>query len=176
ELSNGDVLEAGQLSGRDSNEEAKRRIQIREVIAAHLAKERMLHPQGIKVLSLFFIDEVAKYRNYSREDTLGEYERAFEEEYAAAVSELRAQLALDDSEPGYLSFLDRDEPGDVHTEYFSVDKRTSRLIDPKVAGRGEDKGLASDSDAYDLILRDKERLLSQTERVRFLFSHSALRE
>src|SRR5699024_4014341 len=107
ELSNGDVLEAGQLSGRDSNEEAKRRIQIREVIAAHLAKERMLHPQGIKVLSLFFIDEVAKYRDYSREDTLGEYARVFEEEYAAAVSELRAQLALDDSEAGYLSFLDR---------------------------------------------------------------------
>lgn len=176
ELSNGDVLEAGQLSDRDSNEEAKRRIQIREVIAAHLAKERMLHPQGIKVLSLFFIDEVAKYRDYSREDTLGEYARVFEEEYAAAVSELREQLALDNSEAEYLSFLDRDEAGDVHAGYFSVDKRTSRLTDPKVAGRGEDKGLATDSDAYDLILRDKERLLSQTEPVRFLFSHSALRE
>ncbi|MGO3505497.1 MAG: type III restriction-modification system endonuclease [Brachybacterium tyrofermentans] len=176
ELSNGDVLEAGQLSDRASNEETKRRIQIREVIAAHLAKERMLHPQGIKVLSLFFIDEVAKYRDYGREDTLGDYARIFEEEYTSAVTEMGEQLALDDSEEDYLSFLDRDIASDVHAGYFSIDKKTSHLVDPKVAGRGEDKGLATDKDAYDLILRDKERLLSQSEPVRFLFSHSALRE
>lgn len=176
ELSNGDVLDAGQLSDRDSSEGAKRRIQIREVITAHLAKERMLYPQGIKVLSLFFIDEVAKYRDYAREDTLGDYARMFEEEYSTAVSDLREQLALDDSETGYLSFLDRDEAGEVHAGYFSIDKKTKNLVDPKIAGRGEDKGLANDPDAYDLILRDKERLLSQSEPVRFLFSHSALRE
>lgn len=176
ELSNCDVLEAGQLSDRDSSESAKRRIQIREVIAAHLAKERMLYPQGIKVLSLFFIDEVAKYRDYSREDTLGDYALMFEEEFSAAVTELRGQLAVGDSEEDYFSFLGRDAAAEVHAGYFSIDKKTSRLMDPKIAGRGEDKGLATDSDAYDLILRDKERLLARSEPVRFLFSHSALRE
>jgi type III restriction enzyme len=82
ELSNGDVVVAGQLADRDVAEETKRRIQIREVIRAHLDKERELFAQGIKVLSLFFIDEVAKYRDYDREDTLGDYARIFEEEYA----------------------------------------------------------------------------------------------
>ena len=83
-LSNGDVVVAGQLADRDVTEETKRRIQIREVIRAHIDKERQLFSQGIKVLSLFFIDEVAKYRDYDREDTLGDYARVFEEEYAAA--------------------------------------------------------------------------------------------
>lgn len=92
ELSNGDVVIAGQLSARDVTEEAKRRIQIREVIRAHLDKERELFAQGVKVLSLFFIDEVAKYRDYGREDTLGDYARIFEEEYAAIVDEILGEL------------------------------------------------------------------------------------
>lgn len=176
ELSNGAVIDSGQITANTVVDETKRRIQIREVIDAHLTKERSLFAEGIKVLSLFFIDEVAHYRDYTREDTLGTYARIFEEEYQRAVTELQQSLALHDAEADYLAFLQRDTASAVHAGYFSVDKKTNRLIDPKIAGRGEDKGLATDESAYDLILKDKERLLSQSEPVRFLFSHSALRE
>ncbi|MBS9373116.1 type III restriction-modification system endonuclease [Rhodococcus sp. B50] len=176
ELSNGDVVVAGQLADRDVTEETKRRIQIREVIRAHLDKERELHAQGIKVLSLFFIDAVAKYRDYEREDTLGDYARCFEEEYALIRDELLGELALDGATEAYQEYLRRDGVRAVHEGYFSIDKKTKRQIDGKVSGRGDDKGESTDTDAYDLILKNKERLLSFDEPVRFLFSHSALRE
>lgn len=176
ELSNGDVVVAGQLADRDVTEETKRRIQIREVIRAHLDKERELFSQGIKVLSLFFIDEVAKYRDYDREDTLGDYARVFEEEYVAICHEVTSELALDDATEAYQKYLRRDNVRRVHEGYFSIDKKTKRLIDGKVSSRGDDKGQSTDTDAYDLILKNKERLLSFEEPVRFIFSHSALRE
>ena len=173
ELSNGDIIAAGQLTA-DVTEEAKRRIQIREVIRAHLDKERELYAQGVKVLSLFFIDEVVKYRDYEREDTLGEYARVFEEEYAAAVTDYLSELPFDAQD--YRTHLEAIHVGATHEGYFSIDKRTSRLIDGEVKKSGDDKGQSSDVDAYDLILKDKERLLSFDEPVRFIFSHSALRE
>ncbi len=176
ELSNGDLVVAGQLADRDVTEESKRRIQIREVIRAHIDKERELFAQGIKVLSLFFIDEVAKYRDYDREDTLGDYASVFEEEYLAAVDAVLGELALDETTALYQAFLQRDDVRDVHQGYFSIDRKTKQLVDPKVAMRGEEKGHSADVDAYDLILKDKERLLSPAEPVRFVFSHSALRE
>jgi type III restriction enzyme len=176
ELSNGDIVEAGQLADRDVTEETKRRIQIREVIRAHLDKERELFVRGIKVLSLFFIDEVSKYRDYDREDTLGDYARVFEEEYAQLVDEVLGELALDSAANDYHEYLKRDDVRQVHQGYFSIDKKTKRQIDPTVAARGEELGQSSDVDAYDLILKDKERLLSLAEPVRFIFSHSALRE
>ena len=176
ELSNGAVVVAGQLADRDVTEESKRRIQIREVIRAHLDKERELFALGIKVLSLFFIDEVAKYRNYDREDTLGDYALVFEEEYVDAVDEILDEPALDEVMRAYQEYLQRDEATTVHQGYFSIDKRTKKLVDPSVAKRGDEKGQSTDVDAYDLILRDKERLLSFAEPVRFIFSHSALRE
>lgn len=175
ELSNGDILTTGQVTA-DVTDEARRRIQIREVIRAHLDKERELFAQGVKVLSLFFIDEVAKYRDYAREDTLGEYARVFEEEYETVVREELGRLALYPSVETYQRYLAGIDVRATHQGYFSVDKRTSRLVDPKVKTRGEDAGQATDSDAYDLILRHKERLLSFAEPVRFIFSHSALRE
>ena len=176
ELSNGDVVVAGQLADRDVTEETKRRIQIREVVRAHLDKERELFSQGVKVLSLFFIDEVAKYRDYNREDTLGDYARMFEEEYAAVRDEVLGELAIDAATEEHQTYLRRDDVGRVHQGYFSIDKRSKHQIDGKVSGRGDDKGHSTDIDAYDLILKDKERLLSFTEPVRFIFSHSALRE
>ncbi|MGA4508625.1 type III restriction-modification system endonuclease [Propionibacteriaceae bacterium G1746] len=176
ELSNGDVVIAGQLADRDVTEETKRRIQIREVVRAHLDKERELFSQGIKVLSLFFIDEVAKYRDYSREDTLGDYARMFEEEYAVIRDDVLGELAIDDATSEYQQYLRRDEAGAVHEGYFSIDKKSKHQVDGKVSARGDDKGQSTDTDAYDLILKDKERLLSTTEPVRFIFSHSALRE
>jgi type III restriction enzyme len=176
ELSNGDVVIAGQLADQDVTEESKRRIQIREVIRAHLDKERELHGQDIKVLSLFFIDEVAKYRDYSRDDTLGDYARVFEEEYEAGVNEVLSELALDAAAAEYQAYLQRDQVSSVHEGYFSIDKKTKQLVDPEMKKTGDEKGLSADVDAYDLILKDKERLLSFEEPVRFIFSHSALRE
>ena len=175
-LSNGDIVLAGQLADRDVTEETKRRIQIREVVRAHIDKERELFSQGIKVLSLFFIDEVAKYRDYRREDTLGDYARLFEEEYATIVADVLGELELDDAAVAYQSYLKRDVPRAVHQGYFSIDKKTKQLVDRRHAQDRARSGQSKDVDAYDLILKDKDRLLSFEEPVRFIFSHSALRE
>lgn len=173
ELSNGDFISAGQITA-DVTEDAKRRIQIREVIRAHLEKERELFAQGVKVLSLFFIDEVAKYRDYERDDTLGAYARVFEDEYGAAVTDYLSELPFDAQE--YRTHLEAIDVRATHQGYFSIDKRTRRQIDGEVKKTGDEKGQSSDVDAYDLILKNKERLLSFYEPVRFIFSHSALRE
>ena len=171
ELSSGAVIALGQFTA-DVTDEVKRRIQIREVIRAHLDKERSLFPLGIKVLSLFFIDEVVKYRDYGRADTLGVHARVFVAEYRAQVNELLGVLAADPTAAGYLSYLAGIPVEGTHRGYFSVDKMTGRSIDGDVKRSGE----SADAAAYDLILRDKERLLSLGEKVRFIFSHSALRE
>ena len=138
---------------------AKRRLQIREVIRAHLDRERDLVPRGVKVLSLLFIDRVAKYRDYSRADRLGDYARMFVEEY-------RELTAAAEPDPAYRRYLAAIPAERTHQGYFAVDRRSGRMVD----------GHACDVDAYDLILRDRERLLSLDEPVRFVFSHSALRE
>jgi restriction endonuclease len=175
ELSDGAVIATGQLTA-DVTEETKRRIQIREVIRAHLDKERELFPLGIKVLSLFFIDEVAKYRDYGRTDTRGEYARVFAEEYREQVSGRLVQMASDDAAADYRSYLAAIPVEGTHHGYFSIDKRTGRDIDGDVKRTGDEARQSTDAAAYDLILRDKERLLSLDEKVRFIFSHSALRE
>lgn len=175
ELSNGEVISAGEVT-QDVTDEAKRRIQIREVIRAHLDKERELFPQSIKVLSLFFIDEVAKYREYEREDTLGDYARVFEEEYAAVLADYLSQLDLDEGATRYREYVEAIDVRRTHEGYFSIDKRTKQFVDGKIAARGDFAGQSDDVDAYDLILKDKERLLSFEEPVRFIWSHSALRE
>jgi type III restriction enzyme len=181
-FTNGIVLTVGTVSG-DVNEVSLRRIQIRETIRAHFDNERSLFDQGIKVLSLFFIDEVAKYRQYDEDgEKPGEYAKIFEEEYALQLNE---ELELADSP--YQRYLKAITPADTHNGYFSIDKKSKRLVDPAVVARGEDAGNSTDVDAYDLILRDKETLLSlpslkddvearARKQVRFIFSHSALRE
>lgn len=169
-FANGVELAVGEAIG-DVDEILLRRIQIREAIKAHFDKEQALFHQGVKVLSLFFIDEVAKYRDYSAEDEKGEYARVFEDEYRQYLSEM---LALGESP--YTRYLKAIAPEDTHSGYFSIDKKTRRMVDPEVEKRGENAGLSSDADAYDLILKRKERLLSLDEPVRFIFSHSALRE
>lgn len=175
ELSNGDVIHAGEVT-EDVAEDQKRRIQIREVIRAHLDKERELFGQGIKVLSLFFIDEVSKYRDYGHEDALGEYARVFEEEYEAVLADYLGQLDLDEAAERYRDHVEAIPVRSTHEGYFSVDKKTKQFVDGKIAARGEFAGHSDDVDAYDLILKDKERLLSFEEPVRFIWSHSALRE
>lgn len=170
EFTNGVVLRAGEAIG-DVSERDIRRIQIRETIKAHLDKEKQLFAQGIKVLSLFFIDEVVKYRDYDQADEKGEYARTFEEEYELLKVEYLSELALDNE--AYRKYLGGIDPAKTHNGYFSVDKKTNRLKDPAVGARSVD---SDDVDAYDLILKDKERLLSFAEPTRFIFSHSALRE
>lgn len=173
EFTNGEILNAGEATG-DVNEQDIRRIQIRETIKAHLDKEKQLFAQGIKVLSLFFIDTVAKYRDYDQEGDKGDYARIFEREYNLLKDEYLSELAIDNE--AYRKHLAGIEAEKTHNGYFAIDKKTKRLKDPTISGRGEDKGLATDVDAYDLILKKKELLLSFDEPTRFIFSHSALRE
>lgn len=180
-FTNGVELFVGEADG-DVNEAALRRIQIREAIKAHFDKEIVLFQQGIKVLTLFFIDEVAKYRDYSAADEKGDYARIFEEEYTQYLNEV-----LDLDETPYIKYLKDITVEKTHSGYFSIDKKTKRLADPDTEKRGENAGLSNDVDAYDLILKDKETLLSlpkltddesmrNKKNVRFIFSHSALRE
>jgi type III restriction enzyme len=168
EFANGITLSAGDAQG-DVNEMTLRRIQIRETIKSHLEKERYLYQRGIKVLSLFFIDEVAKYRKYDTDGNQlnGEYAQIFEEEYRQAAAEY-----LESSDESYAHYLRQIDPAKTHNGYFSIDRK-GRMTDPKVKARETD---SDDVSAYDLIMKDKERLLSFTEPTRFIFSHSALKE
>lgn len=169
-FTNGIELTVGDATG-DVTEAALRRIQIREAIKAHFDKEQALYQKGVKVLTLYFIDEVVKYRDYGAPDEKGEYARIFEEEYQLYLNEV-----LDLDETPYIKYLKGIAADKTHSGYFSIDKKSKRLADPRVAARGDNAGLSDDVDAYDLILKDKERLLSFAEPVRFIFSHSALRE
>ncbi|QXL83190.1 type III restriction-modification system endonuclease [Comamonas sp. NLF-1-9] len=169
-FTNGVELAVGEATG-DVTEAALRRIQIREAIKAHFGKEQALFDQGVKVLTLFFIDEVVKYRDYAQPDEKGEYARMFEEEYTQHLNEV-----LDLVETPYIKYLKGISADKTHSGYFSIDKKSKRQVDSTVAARGENAGLSDDVQAYDLILKDKERLLSLAEPVRFIFSHSALRE
>lgn len=167
-FTNGETLRAGEASG-NVNDDDIRRIQIRETIASHFDKEEKLFEQGIKCLSLFFIDEVAKYRQYGDDgvEILGEYGRIFEEEYTAALNE---RLTLFPT--AYQAYLRGIETSATHRGYFSIDKK-GHATDSTVK-RGSE--FSDDISAYDLILKNKERLLSFDEPTRFIFSHSALRE
>lgn len=167
-FTNGEVIRKGDVVG-DISEKDMRRIQIRETIKSHFEKEASLYKQGIKTLSLFFIDEVAKYRQYNEDDNeiLGEYGKVFQEEYMDLLQTYRTMLDKD-----YLQYLDSIGVEETHTGYFSIDKK-GKAIDSRIK-RGHDS--SDDISAYDLILKNKERLLSFKEPVRFIFSHSALRE
>lgn len=169
-FTNGVELVVGDATG-DVSETTLRRIQIREAIKAHFDKEQVLFQHGVKVLTLFFIDEVVNYRDYSRADEKGEYAQVFEEEYALYLSD-KPELF----ESSYHQYLNGISAAKTHSGYFAIDKKTRHLADPSIASRGENAGLSDDVDAYDLILKNKEQLLSLAEPVRFIFSHSALRE
>lgn len=172
EFLNGIKIYAGDVIGK-VNEDQLRRIQIRETILSHIQRERQLFYKGIKVLSLFFIDEVANYRQYDMDGqpVNGIYADIFEEEYADVVGNLRTGLGDDE----YMKYLRAITPSGTHAGYFSVDKK-GRMVDSKV---GRKETTSDDIDAYDLIMKNKELLLDrnpQRSPVRFIFSHSALRE
>lgn len=190
-FSNGKQIKIGQVLGK-IDEKTLRTIQIRESIKAHLEKERALFKRGIKVLSLFFIDEVAKYRQYDQHGAAidGEYAQIFSQQYRQIISEY---LDLNLENDPYQNYLKSIDVAQTHAGYFSIDKKSQRLINPKTSRAYRDEelnisvSLAADVDAYDLILKDKESLLSlpqadddeatkNKKQVRFIFSHSALRE
>ena len=173
EFLNGIKIFAGDVIGKVS-EDQLRRIQIRETILSHLERERQLFHKGIKVLSLFFIDEVAKYKQYDEagHPFNGIYADMFEEEYNDIFSSMQRGIGDED----YIRYLDAISAHDTHAGYFSVDKK-GKMTDSKLSDKKE--GTSDDIDAYDLIMKNKELLLDRDPKkspVRFIFSHSALRE
>ena len=166
---NGVTLRKGEVTG-DVSELALQRVQIRETIRSHFEKERELFGKGIKTLSLFFIDEVAKYKSYDEQgnEIKGVFQQIFEEEYTSLLNE---NLSLFDD--AYQAYLRRFQVQEIHGGYFSIDKKSGRAINSKTSRKSD---LSDDISAYDLILKNKERLLSFDEPTRFIFSHSALRE
>lgn len=172
EFINGIKLYAGDVIGKVS-EDQLRRIQIRETILSHIQRERELFYKGIKVLSLFFIDEVAKYKQYDAagQPMNGSYAEMFEEEYNDIISNMQIRLGEED----YMKYLSAISADKTHAGYFSIDKK-GKMIDSKVARK---ETTTDDVDAYDLIMKNKELLLDRNSKkspVRFIFSHSALRE
>ena len=173
EFLNGIKIFAGDVIGKVS-EDQLRRIQIRETILSHLERERQLFHKGIKVLSLFFIDEVAKYKQYDEagHPFNGIYADMFEEEYNDILSSMQREIGDED----YIRYLDAISAHDTQAGYFSVDKK-GKMTDSKLSDKKE--GTSDDIDAYDLIMKNKELLLDRDPKkspVRFIFSHSALRE
>ncbi len=171
-LANGITLHPGEAVG-DVSEDQLRRIQIRETILSHIERESMLFQQGIKVLSLFFIDEVAKYRVYDAGSSYhnGVYADMFEEEYRDVI----AHLSSDEYPPDYLAYLRQIPAEKTHDGYFSMDKK-GKMINSTLKSK---ETSSDDVAAYDLIMKNKELLLDLNPRrspVRFIFSHSALKE
>lgn len=172
EFVNGIKIYAGDVVGEVS-EEQLRRIQIRETILSHIERERQLFKKGIKVLSLFFIDEVAKYKQYNSlgESVNGIYAQMFEEEYNNIISNMQLGVGEED----YFQYLQEIPASKTHAGYFSIDKN-GHMINSKLKRK---ETVSDDIDAYDLIMRNKELLLDRDSKrspVRFIFSHSALRE
>lgn len=172
EFVNGIKIFAGDVIGA-VDEDQLRRIQIRETILSHIQRERQLFYKGIKVLSLFFIDEVANYREYDAagQPVNGKYAAIFEEEYEDIIGSM--QLAIGDDE--YLRYLQAISASKTHVGYFSVDGK-GKMVNSKV---GRKETTSDDVSAYELIMKNKELLLDRDpvrSPVRFIFSHSALRE
>ena len=173
EFINGNKLFLGDIMGSIDGEQI-RRIQIHETIVSHIERERQLFHKGIKVLSLFFIDEVAKYKQYdeSGQPVNGIYANMFEEEYKAVIENYQLSLGENDD---YIRYLDAISANSTHAGYFSVDKK-GKLTDGKIDKKEK---TSDDVSAYDLIMKNKELLLDRDPKrspVRFIFSHSALRE
>ena len=172
EFLNGIKIFAGDVIGA-VDEDQIRRIQIRETILSHLQRERQLFYKGIKVLSLFFIDEVANYREYdaANQPVNGKYAIMFEDEYEDIIGSM--QLAIGEDE--YIKYLQSISAARTHAGYFSVDGK-GKMVNSKV---GRKETTSDDVSAYELIMKNKELLLDRDPArspVRFIFSHSALRE
>ncbi|KKH42779.1 type III restriction-modification system endonuclease [Methanosarcina mazei] len=165
-----EIVQLGQTIG-DVNPDEYKRLQIRKTIEEHLEKELRLRSMGIKVLSLFFIDRVANYRWYdeSGNPQKGKFAKIFEEEYLRAIGKPKFKHLLEGMEP-------ETAVSAVHNGYFAIDKKkdsTGAEILKESSGEGKTQ---ADESAYQLIMRDKEKLLSFSSKLKFIFSHSALKE
>lgn len=170
-----DILKLGQALGEVDPDEFKR-LQIRKTIEEHLDKEMRLRPQGIKVLSLFFIDKVANYRWYDEDGNpkKGKFALMFEEEYDRAIRKPKYSQLFEGAD------LDTAAEG-VHNGYFAIDKKKDSsgkemLKESKIGKDGKAASSESDGSAYNTIMKDKEWLLSFDCKLKFIFSHSALKE
>lgn len=156
------ILNLGENWG--GNEQQIMREMIRETIKEHLKREYLLRGQNIKILSLFFIDKVANYLQYDDEGNQqdGIFVKWFDELYKEERSK----------NPSYQE-LTPEYPSEVRSAYFAEMRKRgqSRLVDSR-----EGRGNVNDESAYDLIMRGKEKLLDNSNPVRFIFSHSALKE
>lgn len=174
EFSNGQLIQTGDVVGGVNDREIKRKL-IAKTIEEHLDKEVKLNPKGIKVLSLFFIDTVAKYRQYDEEGnpSNGDYAQIFEEEYERIIQLPKYKLSLFKEVKEVDTIV-----SDVHTGYFSSDKKSkkSNSKDKYEYFKDTSGSVKADEDTYQLIMKDKERLLSFDTPVRFIFSHTALKE
>ena len=157
-----EILRIGRAVG-DIDDTAIKEQQIRKTIEEHLNKELILSSKGIKVLSLFFIDRVANYRYYDEDGNAhkGKYAQLFEKHYKELIQRPKYKKLID-------AKLISDDETVVHNGYFSVDK--------KGVFKDTNGTTTSDDDVYNLIMKDKEKLLSFDTKLRFIFSHSALRE
>ena len=156
-----DIIRLHHAIGEVDEDEYKR-LQIRKTIEEHLDKELRLTPMGIKVLSLFFIDKVSNYRNYDEPDLKGKYAHMFEEEYCKAIKRPKYNSLYSDIDTDSLA-------NDVHDGYFSADKKKKTWKDTKGTA-------AEDESTYELIMSQKEKLLRFDSKLKFIFSHSALKE
>jgi len=170
--SRNEVIRLHQCIG-DVDEDTYKRLQVRKTIEKHLDKELELVPKGIKVLSLFFIDKVANYRGYDADGNKinGKFAQWFETEYAELIKK-----------PKYHSLFEKidqsAQPHEIHDGYFSIDKQ-SKSSNPKEKFeifKDSSGTTAADNDTYNLIMKDKEKLLGFESKLRFIFSHSALKE
>ena len=165
---NGKELRINEVIDSNQNQEILSREQIRLTIKEHFKKEKYLFSKNIKCLSLFFIDKVAKYRDYNQQDNKGILANIFEEIYQEEYKNfLEENKNIDEK---YKKYLESIKASQTHNGYFSSDKKGDSKLD-----NAETDG-SNDASAYDLILKNKERLLSFDEPTRFIFSHSALRE
>lgn len=166
-FSNEKKIIKGAATGKISELAVKKQL-IYLTIKEHLDKELEYTKQGIKVLSLFFIDKVANYRQYENGNPKGPYAEIFEEMYDKLIHKKRYQPLLEHKH------INQDIEK-VHNGYFSMDKqghyKESKLTGKEKIGKSND-----DENTYSLIMKDKEKLLSFDSPLRFIFSHSALRE
>lgn len=165
-----EILRLEQIVGNVNPDEYKL-LQIRKTIEEHLEKELRLTSKGIKVLSLFFIDRVANYRSYDEHGNpeKGKFAKMFEEEYIKTISK-----------PKFRSLLNGNDPAvacqGVHNGYFAIDKKKDSAGNEILKDSSGEGKTQADESAYQLIMRDKEKLLSFDSKLKFIFSHSALKE
>lgn len=171
EFENGKVLKLGESIG-GIDDDLLKRYQIREAIRTHLDKEKRLVHQGIKVLTLFFIDKVENYRVYPKGQPWqkGKYAEIFEEEYTALIKLPKYRSLFEEDQ-----YISNQSAVEVHDGYFSQDK-SGNFKDSRVAKDGSLRSNKDDESAFELIMKEKERLLSFETPLRFIFSHSALKE